>query len=143
MLDKSEEMKRIKRVIPTQYVVYVPNGIDRLFVEWIFDLSPRALFHLIFGNRGTVRKLLHQEHHAQQTFTLLHHIVLIVISFQASNRVHGIDQKKVISDGNPSIKSSPLICSTSDVIYFSALLCSTTLANTGSNLWMLSYLLLR
>lgn len=69
MLDKSEEMKRIKRVVPTQYVVYVPNGIDRLFVERIFDLGPRALFHLIFGNRGTVRKLLHHEYHAQQTFT--------------------------------------------------------------------------
>lgn len=51
--------------LPGQPVVYVPRGITNLAVEKQYDISPKALFHVMFGDRSAVWQLLYHERRAQ------------------------------------------------------------------------------
>jgi hypothetical protein len=51
--------------LPSQPVAYTPPGVNRLSVEKIFELSAKALFHLMFGDRSGVFQTLYLERRAQ------------------------------------------------------------------------------
>jgi hypothetical protein len=51
--------------LPSNPVVYEPRGMDRLAVSREFDVSPKALFHVIFGDKSAVFQMLYQERRAQ------------------------------------------------------------------------------
>ena len=52
--------------LPKQPVVFVPSGMDQLAVEKEFDINPKALFHVMFGDRSAVWQLLYHERQAQR-----------------------------------------------------------------------------
>lgn len=52
--------------LPAQPVDYEPSGMDRLAVNKVFDISPKALFHVMFGDRSAVWQLLYHEGRAQR-----------------------------------------------------------------------------
>ena len=52
--------------LPKQPVVYSPSGMDRLVVTRDFDVSPKALFHVMFGDKSAVWQLLYHERRAQR-----------------------------------------------------------------------------
>ncbi|KAL9114317.1 MAG: hypothetical protein Q9227_001739 [Pyrenula ochraceoflavens] len=51
--------------LPSQPVEYVPSGNLRMTVEKLFNVSPKALFHVLFGDRSAVWQLLQHERRAQ------------------------------------------------------------------------------
>lgn len=51
--------------LPSQPVEYVPAGRLHLAVEKFFNVSPKALFHVLFGDRSAVWQLLQHERRAQ------------------------------------------------------------------------------
>ena len=51
--------------LPPNPVIYEPKGMDRLAVSREFDVSPKALFHVIFGDKSAVFQMLYQERKAQ------------------------------------------------------------------------------
>ena len=53
--------------LPTQAVNYVPQGNLELATEKTFDVSAKALFHILFGDSSGVWKLLLHEKRAQGT----------------------------------------------------------------------------
>ncbi|CAO1599792.1 SNF1-interacting protein [Xanthoria calcicola] len=55
---------RIK--LPRQPVVFVPTGMDRVVVDKVFDISSKALFHVMFGDRSALWQLLYHERRAQR-----------------------------------------------------------------------------
>lgn len=52
--------------LPSQPIVYVPEGMDRKPVERVFDISPKSLFHVMFGDKSAVFQLLYHERRAQR-----------------------------------------------------------------------------
>lgn len=62
-IDSTKELTRFK--LPGQPVVYVPRGMAQCAVDRQFDISPRALFHIMFGDRSAVWQLLYHERRAQ------------------------------------------------------------------------------
>ncbi|KAJ5444190.1 uncharacterized protein N7458_008062 [Penicillium daleae] len=52
--------------LPTQPVEYVPQGDLVLAVEKILDVSPKALFHILFGDKSAVWQLLLHERQARE-----------------------------------------------------------------------------
>ena len=40
--------------LPKQPIIYAPSGMDKLIVEKDFDVSPKALFHVMFGDKSVV-----------------------------------------------------------------------------------------
>ena len=60
----TKEATRFK--LPSQPVVYVPRGVSNVAVEKQFDISPKALFHVMFGDRSAVWQLLYHERRAQR-----------------------------------------------------------------------------
>ncbi|KAI4115578.1 MAG: hypothetical protein LQ345_003856 [Seirophora villosa] len=62
--DESRDTGKIK--LPRQPVLYVPTGMDCRVVDKIFDISPKALFHVLFGDRSAIWQLLYHERHAQR-----------------------------------------------------------------------------
>jgi VAD1 Analog of StAR-related lipid transfer domain/PH domain len=52
--------------LPAHPVVHVPPGMDRLAVERDFDVSPKALFHTLFGDKSAVFQTLYGERRAQR-----------------------------------------------------------------------------
>lgn len=76
------EIKQSKSFkLPKQPVIFVPKMMDRLVVEKDFDISPKALYHVMFGDRSAVWQLLYHERQAQRkidfgpginSFTCLH-----------------------------------------------------------------------
>lgn len=40
--------------LPKQPIIYAPSGMDKLVVEKMFDVSPKALFHVMFGDKSVV-----------------------------------------------------------------------------------------
>lgn len=52
--------------LPAQPVDYEPSGMDRLAVNKVFDIGPKALFHVMFGDRSAVWQLLYHEGRAQR-----------------------------------------------------------------------------
>lgn len=51
--------------LPSQPVEYVPTGNLHLAIERLFNVSPKALFHVLFGDRSAVWQLLQHERRAQ------------------------------------------------------------------------------
>lgn len=52
--------------LPKQPIVFAPAGMDKLVVEKQFDVSPKALFHVLFGDKSAVWQLLYHEKGAQR-----------------------------------------------------------------------------
>ncbi|KAF3394541.1 hypothetical protein F1880_005155 [Penicillium rolfsii] len=52
--------------LPTQPVEYVPQGDLVLAAEKILDVSPKALFHILFGDKSAVWQLLLHEREARE-----------------------------------------------------------------------------
>lgn len=64
---KPDQTKGISKLkLPAQPVDYEPSGMDRLAVKKVFDISPKALFHVMFGDRSAVWQLLYHESRAQR-----------------------------------------------------------------------------
>ena len=60
--DEAKDANRIK--LPRQPVLYVPPGMNRAVVDKVFNISSKALFHLMFGDKSAVWQLLYHERHA-------------------------------------------------------------------------------
>ena len=43
--------------LPKQPIIYAPSGMDKLVVEKGFNISPKALFHVMFGDKSVVWQL--------------------------------------------------------------------------------------
>ena len=52
--------------LPKQPIIYAPSGMDKLVVEKSFDVSPKALFHVMFGDKSVVWQLLYHERRARR-----------------------------------------------------------------------------
>ena len=66
-----QDVKRNKSFkLPKQPVVFVPSNVDQLVVEKEFDISPKALFHVMFGDKSAVWQLLYHERQAQRKLRL-------------------------------------------------------------------------
>lgn len=52
--------------LPSKPVVYEPENMQRKVVERQFDISPKALFHVMFGDKSAVFQLLYHERRAQR-----------------------------------------------------------------------------
>jgi hypothetical protein len=55
--------------LPTQPVEYVPQGDLVLVTEKVLDISPKALFHILFGDKSAVWQLLLHERQARGRLT--------------------------------------------------------------------------
>ena len=74
--EKLEEGKDVTKFkLPRQPVVYIPYGTSKSVVDKIFDVSPKALFHVMFGDRSAVWQLLYHERRAQRK---LRHILVFL-----------------------------------------------------------------
>ncbi|KAL1971105.1 hypothetical protein VTN77DRAFT_56 [Rasamsonia byssochlamydoides] len=63
---KSNRGRDIPKIrLPSQPVEYVPQGNLHLAAEKIFDISPKALFHVLFGDKSALWQLLLHERMAQ------------------------------------------------------------------------------
>lgn len=51
--------------LPSRPIEYVPQGSLHVAVEKQFSISPKALFHVLFGDKSAVWQLLYHERHAQ------------------------------------------------------------------------------
>lgn len=51
--------------LPSQPVIYEPQDMQRKAVERQFEISPKALFHVMFGDKSAVFQLLYHERRAQ------------------------------------------------------------------------------
>jgi hypothetical protein len=58
--------------LPNQPVQYVPQGNLHLGAEKVFDISPKALFHVLFGDKSVLWQLLLHERMAQGLFNSYH-----------------------------------------------------------------------
>ena len=56
--------------LPKQPIVYAPSGMDKLVVEKDFNVSPKALYHVLFGDKSVVWQLLYHERQAQRKWIL-------------------------------------------------------------------------
>ena len=52
--------------LPKQPVAFIPSSMDEKVVEKEFDISPKALFHVMFGDRSAVWQLLYHERQGQR-----------------------------------------------------------------------------
>ena len=52
--------------LPSQPVIYEPGDMQRKVVERQFDISPKALFHVMFGDKSALFQLLYHERRAQR-----------------------------------------------------------------------------
>ena len=52
--------------LPKQPIIYAPSGMDKLVVEKSFDVSSKALFHVMFGDKSVVWQLLYHERRARR-----------------------------------------------------------------------------
>lgn len=60
---ETKEVAKFK--LPAQPVLYTPRGMHKATVEKSYDISPKALFHVMFGDRSAVWHLLYHERRAQ------------------------------------------------------------------------------
>lgn len=68
---KGREVAKFR--LPTQPVNYVPQGNLVLAAEKTFDVSAKALFHILFGDSSGVWQLLLHEKQAQSKLKLIHY----------------------------------------------------------------------
>ncbi|KAF7879595.1 hypothetical protein EAF04_000790 [Stromatinia cepivora] len=59
---KGKEVQKFQ--LPSQPVIYEPPDMQRKTVEREFGISPKALFHLMFGDKSAVFQLLYHERRA-------------------------------------------------------------------------------
>ncbi|KAI6708216.1 hypothetical protein JHW43_009255 [Diplocarpon mali] len=52
--------------LPSRPVIYEPRDMQRKTIERHFDISPKALFHVMFGDKSAVFQLLYHERRAQR-----------------------------------------------------------------------------
>ena len=64
MLDGAADSKKEFK-LPKSAVIYEPPGMDKLAAEKEFNVSPKALFHVMFGDKSAVWQLLYHERQAQ------------------------------------------------------------------------------
>lgn len=62
---QGEPKEVAKFKLPAQPVVYTPRGMHKATVEKIYEISPKALFHVMFGDKSAVWQLLYHERRAQ------------------------------------------------------------------------------
>ncbi|KAA6407913.1 MAG: hypothetical protein FRX48_08264 [Lasallia pustulata] len=62
---QGEPREVAKFKLPAQPVVYTPRGMHKPTVEKTYEISPKALFHVMFGDRSAVWQLLYHERRAQ------------------------------------------------------------------------------
>jgi hypothetical protein len=76
--------------LPAQPVEYVPQGILQLSAERLYDISPKALFHVLFGDRSAVWQLLQHQRRAQGVFSCFLGISLaLMVKRKTLSRVRG------------------------------------------------------
>ncbi|EHK99257.1 putative protein SIP3 [Glarea lozoyensis 74030] len=63
-LGRNKEVAKFQ--LPSQPVVYEPKDMQRKVVEKQFDISPKALFHVMFGDKSAVFQLLYHDRRAQR-----------------------------------------------------------------------------
>ena len=63
-MEESKDVTKFK--LPRQPVIFAPAGMDRVVVEKEYDISPKALFHILFGDKSAVWQLLYHERQAQR-----------------------------------------------------------------------------
>lgn len=73
--DEAKDASKIK--LPRHPVLYVPTGMNHAVVDKVFDISSKALFHLMFGDKSAVWQLLYHERHAQRQYLLDEPVVLL------------------------------------------------------------------
>jgi len=66
---EGKEVAKFK--LPAQPVIYTPQGMKRIAVEKQFEISPKALFHVMFGDKSAVWQLLYHERRAQRKSSCL------------------------------------------------------------------------
>ncbi|KAL8973105.1 MAG: hypothetical protein Q9183_000174 [Haloplaca sp. 2 TL-2023] len=67
---RPDDLKGASRIkLPRQPVLYVPNGMERTVFDKVFDISPKALFHVMFGDKSAIWQLLYHERQAQRQFS--------------------------------------------------------------------------
>ena len=59
-----KEVTKLK--LPAGPVVYVPEDTSEAFIEKQYDISAKALFHLMFGDKSTIFQMLYHERRAQR-----------------------------------------------------------------------------
>jgi hypothetical protein len=52
--------------LPSQAVVFAPQGMTSVAVDKEFDISAKALFHILFGDKSAVFQMLYRERWAQR-----------------------------------------------------------------------------
>lgn len=62
-LGENKDVAKFK--LPKQPVIFTPAGMDTAAVVRKFDVSPKALFHVMFGDKSAVWQLLYHERQAQ------------------------------------------------------------------------------
>ena len=61
--EDGKDVTRFK--LPGQPVMYAPQGMTKCVVDKQFDISPKALFHILFGDRSAVSQLMYHERQAR------------------------------------------------------------------------------
>ncbi|KAI9664148.1 MAG: SNF1-interacting protein [Trizodia sp. TS-e1964] len=61
---REREITRFK--LPAEPIIYEPKGMFRMSVERQFEISPKALFHVMFGDKSVVFQLLYHKRRAQR-----------------------------------------------------------------------------
>ena len=62
---RQEEKEVTKIKLPRQPVIFEPRDIGRPIVDRQYDISPKALFHVLFGDKSVVWHLLYHERQAR------------------------------------------------------------------------------
>jgi hypothetical protein len=63
-LGRAKEVTKFQ--LPSKPIIYEPLDFQRKAVERQFDISPKALFHVMFGDKSAVFQLLYHERRAQR-----------------------------------------------------------------------------
>ncbi|KKZ58462.1 hypothetical protein EMCG_00953 [[Emmonsia] crescens] len=67
---KSDHRDAPRFKLPSQPVEYVPQGALHLAADKFFDISSKALFHILFGDKSAVWQLLQHQRRAQRRLRL-------------------------------------------------------------------------
>ncbi|KAL9602630.1 MAG: hypothetical protein Q9179_002487 [Wetmoreana sp. 5 TL-2023] len=66
-MHRSDEARISSKIkLPRQPVVYVPSGMNQAVIDQVFEISPKALFHVMFGDKSALWQLLYHERQAQR-----------------------------------------------------------------------------
>ncbi|KAI5853565.1 hypothetical protein BZA05DRAFT_33082 [Tricharina praecox] len=60
-----EKAREAKLKLPSAPVVYHPPGMSRRSLEREFEIPPKALFHVLFGDKSTVFQMMYAQRRAQ------------------------------------------------------------------------------